>query len=380
MLDRFRAELRRRRVPKVAGFYLAAGWLAFEVSESVFPRLGLPDWTVTFVLLLLLLGFPLALGLAWFYDVTPTGIRRTSDEPEAAAPGPVAAEADGAGAGATAGLQRVVLALAVVVIVVAGAAFLILRRDAPAVALAPDAMVVLPFTVRGGDDVAVLAEGMVELLSAKLDGLGELRSVDPQTVLSSATPGDGPAGARRLAERLGAGYYLVGSVLEFGGDLRLQAAIHRTDGAGAPVAETSVEGPDTAFLSLVDRLAADLLVDADLAPPGRMPRIAALTTEELPALKRFIEGERALRETRYAEAITHFERAVEADTAFALAYYRMAVAASWAERRLLMERALADALRHQGRLGERDRALLAAFDARQHGRHAEAERRYRAIV
>jgi tetratricopeptide (TPR) repeat protein len=372
VLERFAAELKRRRVPQVAGFYLAAGWLAFEVSESVFPRLGLPDWTVTFVLLLLLIGFPLAVGLAWFYDVGPGGVRRTGPAPE---------ETPSAPARPAPPVQRIAVIGAVAVLALAGASFVLLRDGGePAVELAPDALVVLPFTVRGGEDVEVLAEGMVELLSAKLDGAGELRSVDPHTVLSSAARGDDPDEARRLAARLGAGHYVLGSVLEFGGDLRLQAAIYRTGGGRDPVAEASVEGPADGFLALVDRLAAELLVDTDLAPPGRMPRIAALTTGELPALKQFLEGERALRETRYADAIGHFERATETDSAFALAYYRMAVAASWAERPSLKERALDDAIRHQDRLSERDRDLQAAFQARARGHHVDAQRRYRAIV
>lgn len=383
MLQRFLHELRRRRVPQVAGFYLAAGWIMFEVSEAALPRLGLPDWTVTFVLVLLLLAFPLVIGVAWLYNVTPDGVRRTpsagaeaSARPEHAAPAP-GAPAISAANGA---FGKIAVTSAVLVLALAGGAFILFDRGGPDVELAPDAMVVLPFTVRGGDDVDVLAEGMVELLSAKLDGVGELRSADPHAVLSRAAGGVDAAGARDLARRLGAGHYVLGSVLEFGGDLRLQASIYRTDGGAEPIADAAVEGPTTSFLALVDDLAAELLVAGDLAPPGRIPRIAAMTTEDLGALRFFLEGERALRETRYDNAIDRFERAAEADTAFALAYYRMSVAASWAERPSLLDRAIAAAQRHQDRLSDRDRALLAAFAARHQGRHAEAERRYRAIV
>lgn len=372
MLKRLVRELRRRRVPQVAGFYLAAGWVVFEVAESTFPRLGLPDWTITFVLILLLLAFPLVVGLAWFYDVTPEGLRRT--------PAPAHNGPSEAGASADRAFGRIAVAGAIVVLALAGGAFVIFGGGDGEVKVAADAMVVLPFTVRGGDDVDVLAEGMVDLLSAKLDGVGELRSADPNAVLSLAGGAVDATGGRDLARRLGAGHYVLGSVLEFGGDLRLQAAIYETEGAGEPVAEADVEGPVTSFLALVDELAADLLVAGDLAPPGRMPRIAALTTDDLDALRHFLEGERALRDTRYDDAIARFERAVEADTAFALAYYRMAVASSWAERHALKERAIDNATVHENRLSERDRALLAAFAARQAGRHAEALRRYRAIV
>ncbi|MDX1674324.1 MAG: tetratricopeptide repeat protein [Longimicrobiales bacterium] len=391
MLKPIFEELRRRRVLRVAGFYLAAGWVAFEVAEGTFPRLGLPDWTVTFVLVLLLLAFPLVVGLAWFYDVTPEGVRRTrrdlpvrepdiqpeaeySRDPSADA---LASVAQSTGSGA---FGKIAVTGAILVLALAGGAFVLLGDRGDTVAVAPDAMVVLPFTVRGGDDVAVLADGMVELLSAKLDGIGDLRSADPHVVLGLAEGGVDPPGARRLARRLGAGHYVLGSVLEFGGGLRLQAEIYETEGAAEPVAAAGVEGDATEFLALVDDLAAELLVAGDLAPPGRMPRIAALTTPDLEALRSFLQGERALRETRYEEAVAHLQRAVEVDSAFALAHYRMAVAASWLERGALKERELQVALRHQDRLGERDRALLAAFTARDVGRHAEADERYRQIL
>lgn len=385
MIKRFLDELRRRRVPQVAGFYLAAGWVVFEVAEGTFPRLGLPDWTVTFVLVLLLLAFPLVIGLAWVYDITPDGVRRTStaDSADAAPAAPSRGsppEPEPAESLRSDRFARIAVIGAVLVLALAGAGFLLWGGSGPDVELAPDAMVVLPFTVRGGEDVDVLAEGMVELLSTKLDGAGQLRSVDPHTVLSHTGGGVDPSGARPLARRLGAGYYVLGSVLEFGGDLRLQASIYNTTGPRESVAEASVEGPATSFLALVDDLASELLVAGELAPPGRIPRLAAMTTEKLPALKLFLEGERALRETRYDHAIERFQRAVEVDSAFALAYYRMAVAASWVERRPLLHRAMENALHHQERLSERDRALLTAFAARQEGRHAEAARRYRAIV
>jgi len=58
------AELRRRNVFRVGGAYAVVAWLLIEMSDTIFPRLGLPEWTVTFVIALLFLGLPLALFLA----------------------------------------------------------------------------------------------------------------------------------------------------------------------------------------------------------------------------------------------------------------------------------------------------------------------------
>ena len=75
----FFAELKRRNVYKVAVAYAVVAWLLIQISDTVFPRLHLPDWGVTLVIVLALLGFPLALICAWAFELTPEGIKR-SDE------------------------------------------------------------------------------------------------------------------------------------------------------------------------------------------------------------------------------------------------------------------------------------------------------------
>jgi TolB-like protein/tetratricopeptide (TPR) repeat protein len=69
------SELKRRNVFKVAGAYLVVAWVVIQVADVVAPQLSLPEWAPRFVTLLVLLGFPLALVLAWIFDITPEGIR-----------------------------------------------------------------------------------------------------------------------------------------------------------------------------------------------------------------------------------------------------------------------------------------------------------------
>ncbi|MGB5248579.1 MAG: hypothetical protein WBO47_03045 [Gammaproteobacteria bacterium] len=78
---RFLREMRRRNVFKVATVYLIAAWVLIQIAETTFPALGLPEWTVTFVVMLLLLGLPIALILAWAFEVTPEGIKKTAEVP-----------------------------------------------------------------------------------------------------------------------------------------------------------------------------------------------------------------------------------------------------------------------------------------------------------
>jgi TolB-like protein len=89
----FFAELKRRKVHRVAIAYAIAAWLLIQIATQVFPFFEIPNWAVRLVVLLLVLGFPIALTLSWIFDLTPQGIRRTeeSDRSLAALPvGPVA--------------------------------------------------------------------------------------------------------------------------------------------------------------------------------------------------------------------------------------------------------------------------------------------------
>ena len=70
-------ELRRRKVIRVASVYLVTGWLIIQVAESTFSGFGIPDWAFRFVTLMVLLGFPVALILAWALELTPDGIKAT---------------------------------------------------------------------------------------------------------------------------------------------------------------------------------------------------------------------------------------------------------------------------------------------------------------
>src|ERR1700745_2307043 len=80
---RFFAELKRRRVYSVAVTYAVVGWLLIQVVTQVFPPFEIPNWAERLVIVAIMLGFPIALVLAWIYDFTRHGIVRTVDaQPE----------------------------------------------------------------------------------------------------------------------------------------------------------------------------------------------------------------------------------------------------------------------------------------------------------
>src|SRR5262245_19801418 len=75
----FFGELKRRNVYKVAIAYAVVAWLLMQIASQIFPFFDIPSWGVRLVVLLLIIGFPIALILAWAFELTPEGIKRTED-------------------------------------------------------------------------------------------------------------------------------------------------------------------------------------------------------------------------------------------------------------------------------------------------------------
>jgi len=78
-VDNFFAELKRRNVYKVAVAYAIVGWLLIQVATQVFPFFEIPNWAVRLVVLAIIIGFPIALVVAWAFERTPQGLKRTED-------------------------------------------------------------------------------------------------------------------------------------------------------------------------------------------------------------------------------------------------------------------------------------------------------------
>src|SRR5436190_17238211 len=73
----FFAELKRRNVYKVAVAYAIVGWLIAQIATQIFPLLEIPNWVVRLIIVLIAIGFPIALVIAWAFEATPEGIKRT---------------------------------------------------------------------------------------------------------------------------------------------------------------------------------------------------------------------------------------------------------------------------------------------------------------
>jgi DNA-binding SARP family transcriptional activator/TolB-like protein len=273
--------------------------------------------------------------------------------------------------------SRFRLAVAVALALAAGLAWAAWRSAGPhyTATTTPTLVAVLPFAVHGDGDVEHFGAGVASLLSSGLDGAGEWRSVDPYALLAQlgdarADPLDLAAG-RRIAQRFGAGLFVLGEVMEAGGQVRIRASLYDVADDDLPRASAAAEGLTDHLFELVDRIAAALLVDG-VGGDRRLAHSAASTTRSLPALKAYLEGEQAFRAGRHTAAMAAFEEATDHDPAFALAYYRLSVAADWARQFVRAGEAIERALEHLDALPGYERLLVRAAFAWNRGSAVEA--------
>jgi|GEM_PF-936534 len=349
-LDHLIVELQRRRVPQVAAVYLVAAWGAIEVSDTIFPRLGMPDWTVTFVILLLGVLFPVVVALAWAFDLTRFGVRRTA--PQERAPAPADAERAGTAAEAARDVDPPAVAAgpqpsasASRRLAISGAALIAVplivfgvwwtTRGVSAEGIDRHAVAIMPFRTAGASqDVAYLREGLMDLLAARVGAAeADLTVVPPRTVsrrirdeLGTVDADPDLEAAMDLARGLGAGLLLQGEVVGTSGRVSVSASLYDAL-TGERRATIPVAAPADSLHTLIDRLAAGLIA-AEGGESG--DRLAALTTASVPALREFMAAEQAMRRGQHELAVRSFDTALDIDSTFALAATGLMRAQGWA--------------------------------------------------
>ena len=377
--QRLFAELKRRRVFRVAAVYGAVAFVVLQVADIMVPALALPESVTRAIALLLILGFPVALVMAWAFELTPEGMKRTEDPTEEEIEAIVAEPRSRR-------WPSGVLALAGISALVAGA-FFVLRpevsfrgpREVTAGEALP-AIAVLPFTVNGPES-AFWREGMANTLSTNLNGLAGLRTVSSRTVLArwDRTVGSGEAPdlatALDVARQAGAAYAVVGDLVVAGDRTQVSADLFdvRTgEQIGQARSAGSVEG-DSAF-ALIDRFTVEI---ARVAPTPEdavvsSVELARLTTTSVEALKAYLEGEAYFRRSDFVAAIEAYQRAIEIDSTFAMAHYRLSKSYGWERGSGGFEGHHLAALRLSDRLPERERTLVEGNVAFLEGRTLDA--------
>ena len=240
-----------------------------------------------------------------------------------------------------------------------------------------DVLLVLPFSVSGDPDYEYLGEGLMDLLTGRLDGAGPIRTVDPRATvaaLDDEDSGRAPEAGGRLASRFGAGSFVTGQFVALPGSVSISARIHVTaTGEQRPL--VTVEGSADSLFVLVDRLASGLLETSITGQNARIARRAAASSNSLAATRAFLEGEQYHRAGDFDAAASAYDRAVSIDTTFALAYLMKSINNAYTYETDDLE-AAEKAMRFSDGLPERDRSLISAFLDQQNGELRVAEEKY----
>ena len=222
---------------------------------------------------------------------------------------------------------------------------------------------VFPFHVRGALDSSIVSpEALVDLIYARLPGDGGPRAIHPRAVMqawrSRRFSADRPPPIdemRKTARSLGASQMLVGEGVGTPNRVELSGTVYSVN-TGEVVSQLHAAGSADSVLSLIDGLAAELLIKQ--AGEGRR-RLADLLTEQLPALRSYLSGLGKYRRGRYVDAISDFNHALELDSSFALAAIELASAETMAGAVDGEDaRALDAAWRSRRRLSTRDSVYL----------------------
>jgi TolB-like protein/Tfp pilus assembly protein PilF len=258
------AQLGQRRVPQAAALYVASAFVVLQAADLLIDGLGLPAWLLTLLIIVGACGLPVVLVLAWVFDITPAGLRRTDTEPaDIRATGP-----------------RVRLAISAVVLLLVGAAS---YGAYVRVGLAPGPSVptvaVLPFADLGGDSAdEYLRDGLTEDILTQLAKVSGLRVISRTSVMQyKGTLRSLPA----IAAELGATHILEGSVRRSGGRLRISAQLIEASTDQHVWAEAYDRGPDDVFevqSDIAKRIAAALRVKLTAEERDRIETVATVNS------------------------------------------------------------------------------------------------------
>ncbi len=387
-LGLFLSELQRRHVWRAAITYAAVAFVLLQLGEIVFPAFGAPESALRLLVVLTLVGFPIVIALAWIYEITPQGIRRT--ESPAAEPGR---------RGRPGSLLPRVAFLLLTLIVAAVLAWWMMiparqqgsgtarsSTDAPVVPVTADpgaairSLAVLPFeNYSEGGEPDYFSAGMHEAVVSQLSQLSALRVVSRTTVMGYA---GSTKSIPQIAEELAVDGVVEGSVLRVADEVRI--TVQLIHGPSDTHLWSKSYERDFADVIALQREVAQAIaqeIEAELAPEEET-WLASVTPVEPEAHEAYLRGrweEQRGTVAGYEEAIRYYQEAVDQDSSYAEAYTGLAssqlllglsqpdralgylpAAREAAERALTFDETSAEA---HAILAEVDRALVEAADS-----------------
>ncbi|MBK6422442.1 MAG: protein kinase [Gemmatimonadetes bacterium] len=283
-------------------------------------------------------------------------------------------QAAGGGAGGMAErrrLRRLVVGLPLAVAAVAAVAWFFVPRGGVVVEGA-ERIAVLPFHASGAG-VELMGEGMVDLLTTNLNAVGGIQAAEPRAVLAAwrkrGTDASDLEGALAVGRSVKAQAVILGSIVATGAQVRLSADLYGS--GGKSLARAQVDGSSDSVLALVDSLSLRLVREIWRSnEPVPSVRVSGLTTGSLAAMREYLAGEQHYRRSAWDSAAAAFRRAIEQDSTFALAHYRLAATLGWSGGiGVAAGLEASDAARRFGnRLPPREHSLVIAYNLFSHQR------------
>jgi TolB-like protein/Flp pilus assembly protein TadD len=311
----FFAELKRRNVYKVAVAYAVVAWLLMQIASQIFPFFEIPNWAVRLVVLLLIIGFPIALIIAWAFEATPEGIKRTE-----------AADAAGQRSRGAAWIYIVLIGAALSV-----GLFFIGRytarnvtprqSEAATASNAQKSIAVLPLLNESGDpNDEYFSDGLSEELIA---ALGQIKDVKVIGRSSSFRFRDTKEEPKTVGEKLGVSTLLEGTVRKQGDRVRIVAElVNAADGIQLWTRTFDRELKDIfAVQEEIARAVAESLKVTLLGAQDRPGQRGAPSNVE--AHNAYLQGHFHFQRRNledYRKAVSYFDQAIRLDSDYALAY------------------------------------------------------------
>ena len=319
------AELRRRNVLRAAAFYAAAAWLLVQVVTQVLPLFNVPAWSMRWMVIACIVGFPFWIAFAWFYEFTPTGLKRESE----IAPDDSIAHHTGRK------LDFWIIGIMAVAIVLLATNTFVLHRDATSTANTDDAkaiaaelakvpdksVAVLPLTNESGDPKQqYFSDGLSEELISDLTQINGLKVIGKYSSFKFHDSKDNPA---QIGATLGVAHLIHGSVFQQGNRIRVTVGMiraadgasvwsHRYDEPLKDVFAIQTEIGEAVAAALKIKLMGETLVVDDKPPGGNVE-----------AYKLMLQGRaiaRHLTEPDMRQSIGLYQQALKLDPNYAYAW------------------------------------------------------------
>ena len=305
----FLAELRRRNVYKVGVAYAVVAWIALQAASFLLPSFGAPAWVFRVLVLLVVLGFVLALAFSWAFELTPEGLKRTHEVPHEHSITHVTGRK----------LDFTIIGLLIVAL---GISVYLNFREAPR-SHRSASIAVLPFTSRSVDPAhAMFADGIHDELLTSLANIGSLKVISRTSVMEYR---DTTKNLRQIGKELSVGTVLEGAVQRAGDNVRINVQLIDAATDEHLWANTYDRRLNTDNLFAIQTEIATTIADKLKATlkPDEKERITKVPTENLQAYNLYLAGRQNVYQRKVENlqrARELFEQAIALDPQFAKAY------------------------------------------------------------